>query len=731
MKWFNRIVGGLIVLVLVALLSIWAFSPFASRSAINGFLAEHSLELTPESTIRLNPFKSRLSISALAILDEGKTPLKLDQLDVRYRLLPLIQKRVEVPEVVLTGFTLTAIVSEDKTVIAGIPLVSGNTTGNAELPQDTLPKDTQPEEAPSAAEPSPFIALADHIEFRDITLDLHLAEQDLQLHLDKLGFKSLVFDQAATHQLASGAFELAGLSFSDKHNMATLEHLSIQLEKFTATSAQDAISEITAALSVNIEALLFTDKETGDVIASLGELGLPDISLQQGKDGVQATIPTIAVQELLVSHMKTENHAALLDLDSLDIQQIVYADDHVSIDTIRLGAIEHFALLTAEGLGNLLLPKQTSNAAPEENTPDTAEETATADEPEITTEPSSEQTVSFSIASISSAKESRFHIEDRTRTPAFDKVIKLESLSIENIDSRDPTNETQFSAVLKDEKYMAFTLNGKAQVFNEKVNAEFESELREFSLPEVNSYLEESLNFAFKAGQLDTTAKGNIVDSEIDSSIKLTIRGSDFSASQAKEDEVNLIGQAAVPLNVALGMIKDKQGNIDLTIPIRGNVNDPNFGFEYILGLVIKKAVMRQAKNYLMTTFVPYSQVVSVAMTAGSFALKVRFEDLEYNGGQTEILEAQSVFVDQLSTMMKDKPKMQVKVCPISTPADKPNAETEEKNSSFDPAALANQRAEAFKSAVVANGVDSSRLLICAPKVEQSTKKKPRISFSI
>ncbi|MFT6268032.1 MAG: hypothetical protein ACJAVV_000837 [Alphaproteobacteria bacterium] len=47
-----------------------------------------------------------------------------------------------------------------------------------------------------------------------------------------------------------------------------------------------------------------------------------------------------------------------------------------------------------------------------------------------------------------------------------------------------------------------------------------------------------------------------------------------------------------MPLNIALGLLKDDSGNIDLDLLMRGNVAQPSFGVESFVTLIIKKAAM-------------------------------------------------------------------------------------------------------------------------------------------
>ena len=118
--------------------------------------------------------------------------------------------------------------------------------------------------------------------------------------------------------------------------------------------------------------------------------------------------------------------------------------------------------------------------------------------------------------------------------------------------------------------------------------------------------------------------------------------------------------------------------------------------------------------------------------------LTVSFEDLVYLPTATAIDENQAVFVTQFINLLKDKTETQIKVCAFATQADLPEqaTKTQEPLSSdkyqqqlLD---IALRRAESFKTWVVEKGgIQSSRLLLCKPRIDNSPKGKPRLEFEV
>ena len=136
-----------------------------------------------------------------------------------------------------------------------------------------------------------------------------------------------------------------------------------------------------------------------------------------------------------------------------------------------------------------------------------------------------------------------------------------------------------------------------------------------------------------------------------------------------------------------------------------------------------------------MTTFVPYANIVSAAMTVGEFALKLRFDDLIYQTKQIEPNDAQKAYLDAFIALMQDKEDTRVNICAISIPADinlAAGVEVTDKKQIHALKDIGQQREEAFKDYMVTNGnIASARLLLCAPKIDSSKDAKPRIELSV
>lgn len=325
---------------------------------------------------------------------------------------------------------------------------------------------------------------------------------------------------------------------------------------------------------------------------------------------------------------------------------------------------------------------------------------------------------------------------DESIRPKYVKDLILEVAEINSINSAMPEQESPFRMIGKSKQYTKIDFSGYLKPFTKTLNLSLKGTLSEFPLPPANSYIQGLLGFEIESGELDTKIDIEVIDSQIKGNTGIKIRGLGLAKAENHNQDV-IQEQTAMPLNMALGMLKDSDDNVELDIPMLGDVDSPSFGIGSFVSLVTKKAIQSAAKSYLIKTFLPYADVISMTISAGEFILKTRFEDLVYQPAQVAISEQQQEFLSQFVALMKDKESTQVKVCGIAVKTDL-NAVNEQGSESSDIKQdndklkeLAKQRMEQFKNLVVEQGVESSRILLCSPKLDLSEGSLPRIEFSV
>mgnify|MGYP000199716807 CR=1 FL=1 len=506
---------------------------------------------------------------------------------------------------------------------------------------------------------------------------------------------------------------------------------SLQIEK-----AEKQKANLDLVLDVNIDETKLLSAQSQDTLSAWDTLQLNDIKMNVEED-VKGSLSTLIVSGLTVSEKFPDKLVdpipALVKLGEIRIDKVVASKEKAEITRIQLSGLgADFLIGENKDFLTLVDFSFLSAQSPRDDTP-SKNTTEHVKAPIESSEKPKMNAFELAVQEIVLVDTDRIFFQDASVNPSYERTFFIDRFETGPFSTAKPHEKSPFVLDGRSDKYAKFNFNGNVSPLTDLLNFELQGHLKEVSLPSVSTYLKDALGFELKSGQLDSDIEVSVNESIISGKTKLNIRGIEMSASDDNEAN-SLHDNKAVPLNVALSMLKDRKNNIELKIPLSGNINEPSFGVSHFIALVVEKAAMQQAKTYLLQTFVPYANVVTVVMAAGEHALKVRFNDLIYKDNIVDINEEQKVFVRQFIELLEDKPDTQVKVCSIASASDIPLTDitTPLNDSAKDQLqALAQQRANNFKNYVLAHSkIESSRLLLCSPEIDMSDKSQPRIEFS-
>ncbi len=464
------------------------------------------------------------------------------------------------------------------------------------------------------------------------------------------------------------------------------------------------------------------------LLAGWEQLEVAPLSLQLGAE-LAANVGRIESQNLLLSRVAQSGDQLppLLRAGSLTVTGLTIAGA-----TTR---IEQLALVDAESEVRLDPQRRLITLVPFP-APAGAESGAVAAKPPAP-QPSASQAQAapqvLIIDRIAVSGDSRLEFTDAGVKPLFRQRIQINSLVAEDFNTGSPQQALRVQLQAQTDKYAKIVSETQIWPFADKLSLQTKADFSELNLPPVSPYLRDALGYEIASGQFDMTLKMNIEAGEISGDSNILLRGVDLGAAQ--EEERNLAKDTStIPLNAAVGMLKDGDGNVKLNVPLTGDLANPSFGWSGFVALIVKKAVFEATSSYLIKTFVPYANVVSVVKFAGEQALKIRVAPLPYEPGQTDISPEQQEFVDEFRKLLQDKEDIQVKTCPVAAPVELGLAQgtklTAEHLSALK--SMAQQRGQKFKEAVLHDsGVASARILLCNPEIARGEGETPRIEFSI
>lgn len=467
--------------------------------------------------------------------------------------------------------------------------------------------------------------------------------------------------------------------------------------------------------------LIFSKKATLD--QAIAQQAIDRINKLSAEDGIE-----IAAEEIV-------KRPPVLQLKQLTLEKLHIHQNSIAINNIIFDNLTGEVILKEDKtIANLI--KFSENKSIDDDTNTQNNDIVEADKVAKDETPVENDRFHFSFNSLRFINKNTFNFTDFSVDPIYQRTLFIDTLEVGSLsNNQDKRNEkTAFALVGRSNKYANFNLAGFVQPFADLESYHIAGDLKEFSLPAISSYMKESTGIEVKTGQLNTALDVTLTGDELDGNVVVLLQG--LETGLVDSDEAgSLIDQGALPLNMAMGMLKDGDGNVELDVPLSGSTSDPSFGFHSIVTLITQKAIISATQDYLMTTFVPYANIVSVAISAGQFALKLRFDDLPYQVKQIEPNKDQQEYLQQFITLMQDKEDTRVSICAVSTPEDinlTAGVEVTNKKDIKRLKAIGEEREHGLKDYLIEHGkINSSRILFCKPQIDSSEGALPRISISV
>ena len=203
-----------------------------------------------------------------------------------------------------------------------------------------------------------------------------------------------------------------------------------------------------------------------------------------------------------------------------------------------------------------------------------------------------------------------------------------------------------------------------------------------------------------------------------------------------------------MPLDTALNLLRDKDDNIELEVPVTGDISSPQFSFMSIINKAIIKATGTTAISYLKYVLGPYGLAIGATEIGYKMASGIRLEPIAFKAGSSVIEPENNAYLEKVTQILKDRKKVRITFCGWAVEQDRAvfqkyldlstrkgiiaddskNAEEVEQKL----LSLAEARAHALEKYLVEkHGIDHKRILICRPQIDPEIEAQPRVRLVI
>ncbi|MDA0664758.1 MAG: hypothetical protein O3B08_18265 [Proteobacteria bacterium] len=238
-----------------------------------------------------------------------------------------------------------------------------------------------------------------------------------------------------------------------------------------------------------------------------------------------------------------------------------------------------------------------------------------------------------------------------------------------------------------------------------------------------------------------------------------TLDGQQVTVRQADPDGAELaIGQFALDdIVAALTLLRDSNDMIRLSVPVQGDITNPQFDFSNAVNQAIGGAIKSTMTTLLKVAFPIGGLILTVVDSAGNTQLMI--EPVPFAAGESALLPAAATHLDNVAKLLGERPQVRLTICAQVTEPDRAallarmqeeaaRKAAEKKAAPTAPAAapapveqitvlesdllaLARQRNEAVKDDLIArHKIDESRLFLCAAgSVAGTDSEQPRVDL--
>ncbi|MFH1728334.1 MAG: hypothetical protein ABIA04_07945 [Pseudomonadota bacterium] len=184
-----------------------------------------------------------------------------------------------------------------------------------------------------------------------------------------------------------------------------------------------------------------------------------------------------------------------------------------------------------------------------------------------------------------------------------------------------------------------------------------------------------------------------------------------------------------MPLDYALSILRDKNNDVKLSLPITGNIENPDFNINSIIFKTLGKALKMASVSILKNLFQPYGALITVVKLAkmgGDYITRIQLDPILFDAGSTNVNQQIKEYLEIVKKLMNEKIELRLTICGIATDADLLNSD-KVKNNKDKLLPMAEERSKVIYEYLSEQGINAERLFLCNPEIDNEAEAKPRV----
>ena len=343
----------------------------------------------------------------------------------------------------------------------------------------------------------------------------------------------------------------------------------------------------------------------------------------------------VSIKDIRLNGKKTEK---LISFKSLDLEKISFAKNDLAISGVSLNSPFIKAHLSKERKFNLSqIVKEDKNKAKTEAKPESKKAVSKKDDE-----------LKFSVKNFS-LKNGEVDFSDASLFMPFATTISKLNGKLTDIDKKRPSSG-EFQGVVGKNGFAQIT--AKLFPFELKQNTDIKLDFKDIDLTDITPYSGQFVGYKIKKGKLNLNLNYSVVDSKLNGSNFINFDSLTLGEKVESKDAVNL------PLSLAISILSDQNNQINIDLPVEGNLDDPDFKYGGVIWAAVKKL-------FADITLAPF-RFLGNALGLGSKDLS----SIDFLAGSSELISSEAPKIADFIKLTGSKPKMKLSITPTYSKLD-------------------------------------------------------------
>lgn len=186
-------------------------------------------------------------------------------------------------------------------------------------------------------------------------------------------------------------------------------------------------------------------------------------------------------------------------------------------------------------------------------------------------------------------------------------------------------------------------ISGTIDPFDAELQMDIVAQVKEIDLPPFSPYSGKFIGYAIEKGKLSADVNYQIKDGTLSADNKIFLDQFTLGEKIEREDATSL------PLNLAITLLKNRRGEIDIHLPLKGSINDPEFN----LGDIIFQAFVNLITKAITSPF---------ALLGSAFEGGEELSEITFTPGFATIEDESLQRLQTLSEILNDRPSLDLEI---------------------------------------------------------------------